>query len=63
MAQPDAREPVVRRLTSVSDRQVAELAELLLTPERLSAAGIGPTEERFAAALEPVNPALAAAAA
>jgi hypothetical protein len=35
----------------------------LLAPERLSAAAIGPNEERFLEAVERVNPALATAAA
>jgi hypothetical protein len=36
---------------------------VLLTPDRLSAAGIGPSEERFLSAVERVSPALTAAAA
>ncbi len=35
---------------------------MLLAPERLSAAAIGPSEDRFLAAIERVNPALATAA-
>jgi hypothetical protein len=35
---------------------------VLLAPERLSAAGIGPKEEHFLAAVERVNPGLARAA-
>ena len=34
----------------------------LLAPEKLSAAGIGPSEKRFLAAVERVNPELARAA-
>ena len=34
---------------------------MLLAPEKLSAAGIGPSEERFAQAVERISPALAAA--
>jgi len=39
------------------------LAGELLTPERLSAAGIGPGEAQFLEAVEHVNPALVEAAA
>jgi hypothetical protein len=42
---------------------VSELAGLLLAPDSLSAAGIGPSEERFQAAVERIHPGLAAAAA
>src|SRR5439155_384450 len=42
---------------------VAALAGLLLAPERLSAAGIGPSEEQFLAAVERIHPGLPAAAA
>ena len=56
-------EQVVKRLEAVSAEEVAELAEALLAPERLSFAGIGPDEARFADAVERVNPALAARAA
>ena len=41
---------------------MSELAAVLLAPERLSAAGIGPSNERFLDALERVTPALARAA-
>jgi predicted Zn-dependent peptidase len=47
---------------AVEPEAVAELASVLLAPARMSAAGIGPDEERFAAAVERVNPALALAA-
>ena len=40
------------RSTRSSPRPCRELAALLLAPERLSAAGIGPSEERFLEALE-----------
>jgi predicted Zn-dependent peptidase len=51
-------EQVVRRLEAVSADEVSELAEALFAPARLSVAGIGPDEGRFAAAVERVNPAL-----
>jgi len=52
MAEIDAVEPVA----------LAELAEVLLAPEKLSAAGIGPREDRFLEAIEHVNPGLSRAA-
>ena len=50
---------VVRRIDAVSQEDLVALAEELWAPERLSAAGIGPDEERFEAALAEVGPALA----
>jgi predicted Zn-dependent peptidase len=49
---------VVRRLDAVEAEDVVELAADLLAPSRLSAAGIGPDEQVFRAAVERVNPAL-----
>jgi len=49
-------------IDAVEPEAVAELASVLLAPARLSAAGIGPDEQQFAAAVERVNPALALAA-
>ena len=54
---------VIAEIDAVQPENVAELAELLLAPDRLSAAGIGPSDEVFHAALERVSPALAATAA
>jgi predicted Zn-dependent peptidase len=54
---------IMAEVDAVEPEGLAELAELLLTPERLSAAGIGSDEERFLAAVERVSPALAPAAA
>jgi predicted Zn-dependent peptidase len=54
---------IMAEIDAVEPEGLAELAELLLAPERLSAAGIGPDEERFLAAVERVSPALAVAAA
>jgi predicted Zn-dependent peptidase len=56
-------EEIVKRLEAVSAGEVAELADALLAPERLSVAGIGPDERRFAEAVERVNPGLASQAA
>jgi predicted Zn-dependent peptidase len=53
---------VVAEIDAVEADSVAELAAALLAPERLSAACIGPNEERFVAALESVTPELARAA-
>jgi predicted Zn-dependent peptidase len=53
---------IVRRLEAVTPEDVAELAAELYAPSRLSAAGIGPSEDRFAAAVEAVNPGLRLAA-
>ncbi len=56
-------EALVERVDRVDAAEVAELAAELLAPERLSAAGIGPDEDRFREAVERVNPALYADAA
>jgi predicted Zn-dependent peptidase len=53
---------VVAEIDAVEAGSVAELAAALLAPERLSAACIGPSEERFVDALERVTPELARAA-
>lgn len=51
-------ERLMAEIDAVEAAQVAELAGLLLAPERLSAAGIGPSEERFLAAVDKVHPGL-----
>ena len=56
-------EDLVERIDRVEATEVAALAAELLAPERLSAAGIGPDEERFREAVTRVNPALYADAA
>jgi predicted Zn-dependent peptidase len=53
---------LVAAIDAVEAEAVCELAATLLAPERLSVAGIGPSEERFLAAIEPVTPTLARAA-
>ncbi|HVV59300.1 MAG TPA: pitrilysin family protein [Gaiellaceae bacterium] len=53
---------LVAEIDAVEIASVCELAAALLAPERLSVAGIGPSEERFLAAVERVTPALASAA-
>ncbi len=54
---------IIAEIDAVEQESLAELAGVLLAPERLSAAGIGPSEERFLSAVERVSPSLAAAAA
>jgi predicted Zn-dependent peptidase len=53
---------LVAEIDSVDAEAVAALAAELLAEERLSAAGIGPSEEHFQAALEQATPTLARAA-
>ena len=53
---------VIAEIDAVDARMIAELAGVLLEPARLSAAGIGPGEERFRSAVERIHPGLAAAA-
>jgi predicted Zn-dependent peptidase len=55
-------ERIMAEIDAVEPEALAELAGVLLAPERLSAAGIGPDEEHFLAAIERVNPGLARAA-
>jgi hypothetical protein len=42
----------------VDEEAVAQLAEVLLPPEAVSVAAIGPSEEQLLQAVEPVCPAL-----
>ena len=49
-------ERIMAEIDAVEPEALAELAGVLLAPEKLSAAGIGPSEERFLAAVEHVNP-------
>ena len=53
---------IVAEIDAVDAESVCSLAAALLEPERLSAAGIGPSDEQFYAALERATPALARAA-
>jgi len=53
---------IVAEVDAVEADAVCELAAVLLAPERLSAAGIGPDEERFLEAVGRVTPTLAHAA-
>ena len=52
---------LVARIDAVSHEDLVELTEELWAPERLSAAGIGPDEERFQEAMSGLAPALQSA--
>ncbi|HVA29738.1 MAG TPA: pitrilysin family protein [Gaiellaceae bacterium] len=54
---------IAAEVDAVDRDELAELAGVLLAPERLSAAGVGPDEERFHRAVQRANPALGARAA
>jgi predicted Zn-dependent peptidase len=58
-----ALEELIDRIDAVETEDVAGLAAGLLGLDGLSAAGIGPSEARFRAAVERVNPALSTPAA
>jgi predicted Zn-dependent peptidase len=49
-------EELEQRISAVTADDVAALARDLYAPDRLSAAGIGPSEKRFRAAVERLNP-------
>jgi predicted Zn-dependent peptidase len=49
---------IIAEIDAVEPEAIAQLAGILLAEERLSAAGIGPSEKRFSAAIERVSPAL-----
>src|SRR6266487_2872279 len=51
-------ERIMAEVDAVEEDALAELAGVLLAPEKLSAAGIGPSEEHFLGAVERVNPGL-----
>jgi predicted Zn-dependent peptidase len=53
---------IVAEIDAVEASSVSELADALLAPGRLSAACIGPNDERFLAALQQITPGLARAA-
>ena len=57
----DSIDEVVARIEAVTHEDLVALVEALWAPERLSAAGIGPEEERFEQALSAVGPAVAEA--
>jgi predicted Zn-dependent peptidase len=47
---------LIERIDSVAIEDVRELAVELFSPERLSVAGVGPAEQRFIEAIEPLAP-------
>jgi predicted Zn-dependent peptidase len=51
---------IMAEIDAVEAEQVCELADVLLAPEKLSVAGIGPREDRFREAVGTLNPALLA---
>jgi predicted Zn-dependent peptidase len=54
---------IAAEIDAVTPESVAELASVLLAPEKLSASGIGPSEERFRDAVRRIKPELPARAA
>jgi predicted Zn-dependent peptidase len=56
-------ERIIGEIDAVTTEDVAELASVLLPPERLSASGVGPDEDRFRRAVERANASLVARAA
>ena len=56
-------ERIIAEIDAVDEDALAELAAVLLAPDRLSASGVGPDEERFRAAVQPANANLFARAA
>src|SRR3954468_8833796 len=53
---------IIAEIDAVEPVALGELAGVLLDPERISAAGIGPDEDRFRDAIERIHPGLAVAA-
>jgi predicted Zn-dependent peptidase len=53
---------IIAEIDAVDPIAIAELAGVLLDPARISAAGIGPDEDRFGEAIERIHPGLAVAA-
>jgi predicted Zn-dependent peptidase len=53
---------IIAEIDAVEPVALSELAAVLLAPSRISAAGIGPNEDRFLEAIERIHPGLAAAA-
>jgi predicted Zn-dependent peptidase len=54
---------LIAEIDAVEQDEVSELASVLLQPELLSVAGIGPDEGTFTTALKGINPRLVHAAA
>jgi predicted Zn-dependent peptidase len=49
---------IIAEIDGVDEDELTELAAVLLEPERLSASGVGPDEDRFRTAVERANPSL-----
>ena len=49
---------IIAEIDAVEASALSDLAGVLLRPEKLSAAGIGPNEERFLTAVERIHPGL-----
>jgi predicted Zn-dependent peptidase len=56
-------ERIIAEIDAVDEDALAELASALLVPERLSASGVGPDEDKFRGAVERVNAGLVSQAA
>jgi predicted Zn-dependent peptidase len=56
-------ERIIAEIDAVDEAALSELASMLLAPERLSASGVGPDEDRFRSAVELANAGLVTPAA
>ena len=56
-------ERIIREIDAVGEEELSELASVLLAPDRLSASGVGPDEDRFRSAVERANAGLVTPAA
>ena len=56
-------ERIMGEIDAVDEEELSELASVLLAPERLSASGVGPDEDRFRSAVERANAGLVTPAA
>jgi predicted Zn-dependent peptidase len=56
-------ERIIAEIDAVDEDALSELASVLLAPERLSASGVGPDEDRFRSAIQRANADLVARAA
>jgi predicted Zn-dependent peptidase len=56
-------ERIMGEIDAVDEEELSELASVLLAPDRLSASGVGPDEDRFRAAVERANAGLVTPAA
>jgi predicted Zn-dependent peptidase len=56
-------ERIIGEIDAVDEEELSELASVLLAPDRLSASGVGPDEDRFRSAVERANAGLVTPAA